>query len=168
MGFSNEIVSLRMSQADNPGHWKREEDAYLTQIGAMHYINKDPVAQLGYLMQQSQDGYGLVIAGDPSKENYGEFWYPQKTGDLGLLKVGVSADPTDYGHTLTHELGHAGQYYRTGTKPADKDSEELRQRFTDFVMYPQGSRAADDAFEWLWQAGMIKPDHLTQNTQRRK
>jgi hypothetical protein len=170
--FSNEIVSLRMSQAatpqDTPGHWKREEDAYLTQIGAMHYIQKDPNALVGYHMQQGRDGSGLVMSGDPSKNNYGEFYYPDNTSKLGLMKVGVNDQPENYGRTIVHELGHAGQYYRTGQIPKSQDKEELRQRFTDFAMYPSGSRAGDDAFEWLWQSGMITADHLLPTTQRRK
>jgi hypothetical protein len=173
MPFSNEIVSLRMSRADNsrdvpPGHWKREEDNYLTQIGAMYYINKDPNAQVGYQMQQSRDGSGLIMSGDPSKDNYGEFYFPDRPGEIGLMKVGVNDDPTNYGHTITHELGHAGQYYRTGHIPKDKGKEEQRQRFTDFAMYPTGSRAGDDAFEWLWKTGLIKPEHLVPQSNKRK
>ena len=165
MPFSNEIVSLRMSQADTPqdtpGHWKREEDNYLTQIGAMHYIQKDPNAQVGYAMQQSADGSGLLMSGDPTKENYGEFYYPTRQGHQGSMRVGVNDEAENYGRTIVHELGHAGQYYRTGKIPPDRDAEELRQRFVDFAMYPTGSRAGDDAFEWLWRAGLIKPEHLT-------
>ena len=173
MPFSNEIVSLRMSQADNsrsvpPGHWKREEDKYLTDIGAMHYIQKDPNAQVGYMMQQNSDGSGLVMSGDPSKDNYGEFYFPDKPGKMGSMKVDVDDTTTNYGHTTAHELGHAGQYYRTGNVPKVKDGDELRQRFVDFAMYPTSSRAGDDAFEWLWRAGMIKPEHLLTQSNKRK
>lgn len=158
MTFSERLVP--------PGHWKREEDAYLTQIGAMHYINKDPVAQLGYLMQQGRDGSGLIMSGDPSKDNYGEFYYPDTSGDLGLMKVSVDAAPVDYGHTLVHELGHAGQYYRKGQRPKDMEMEELRQRFSDFAMFPTDSRAHNDAFQYLWNAGLIGPSSLVQKPSR--
>lgn len=160
MSFAQSILGMLARTESSPdtvppGHWKREEDQYLTQIGAMHYIKKDPTAHLGYLMQQSADGSGLVLSGSSPPGYYGRFIYPDDPGSLGLVEASVSYSPTEYGETLSHELGHAGQYYSVGRAPLDGEWEETRQRFVDYVMYPSTSNTHRQAKDWLTTNGLL-------------
>lgn len=147
-----------------PGHWKREEDDYLTKIGAMNTINKDPYAKLGYLKMQSPEGYGLKIGGNPEVGNYGD--YTHSTADV---QVDVDyrlpgrdwrqfTDQEGYARIVPHELGHVGSYYVQDGKVGP--DEEIRQRIADYNNHPPGDPMHEWAKDYLQSAGRIPGDDV--------
>lgn len=140
-------------------HFKREQDNYLTQIGAMDKINRDPNAYLGYLVRSHPEYKTLEMGGMPQDPNYGDYtWYPNMLGFKsmvrrdGELNVGVDQTPQNYGSIVTHELGHVGsrnsQSDRQATLSLDTGEEEMRQRITDYLINPPGTRTHADA-KWF-------------------
>src|SRR4029078_12021584 len=97
-------------------HWKREQDAYLTEIGAMDLINRNHTAKLGYLARQHPEYLTLNMGGSPENPNaYGEYSHRQQgevppgtTKRSGYQDVAVDQAPMNYGTTVAHELGHVG------------------------------------------------------------
>lgn len=138
MGFASSLLSWLSPQPSlNPGHWKREEEAYLTSTGAMPQIKADPMARTGYAHMQNPDGSGLLMSGTPEVSTAkGSF----STSLLGgeRLNVDTSLPPQIYGEVLTHELGHAGSSVTPGSTYGTPD-EEKRQRLTDYYLSPPRS-----------------------------
>lgn len=143
----------------SPRKWGREEVDYLTKIGAMHNIQRDPMARQGYQWLQNPDGSGLVMDGSVR--------YPQALGEYlpwsdrspGKMSVRTNQDPERYGLTLTHELGHAGSDKTAPIKSAN--DEEIRQYLTDYFLAPQKSRAAADARTVMTREFGLDPQTFT-------
>lgn len=138
-------------------HWKREQDNYLTQIGAMEKIKQDPMASLGYKVRSDPEMLTLNMGANPGDVNYGlykffnspEKLYSRKPRSDGSLDVQVGLSPDRYAKTTVHELGHAGSR-NSGTdfdysaRVASGD-EELNRRYADYLLWPPGHPGHEDA-----------------------
>ena len=148
-----------MTSAQTNAHWKREQDNYLSQIGAMDLIKKDPMASLGYKIRSANPNRTLEMGGNLDKEQfYGLYRFnPGQSGGLdysgprfdGTLDVAVGLNPNHYGQTIAHELGHVGSRNSQSDRNLDATKEELRQRLVDYVNNPPGSQMSRDAVWYL-------------------
>ena len=147
-----------MDEARTNAHWKREQDNYLSQIGAMDLIKKDPMASLGYKIRSANPNRTLEMGGEPGGDFYGLYQYaPGKSGGLdytgprfdGTLDVAVGLNPNHYGQVLSHELGHVGSRNSQSDGSLDAPHEELRQRLVDYVNNAPGSQMHRDAMWFL-------------------
>lgn len=150
-----------MTQAQTNAHWKREQDNYLIQIGAMDLIKKDPMAALGYKIRSANPDRTLQMGGNADESKYyGLYKFNQGShGGLdyagprfdGTLDVSVGLPPQHYGATIAHELGHVGsRNSQTDRKiSSNPNNEELRQRLVDYVNNPPGSTMSRDAVWFL-------------------
>lgn len=166
-----DTASPLMDEARTNAHWKREQDNYLSQIGAMHLIKKDPMASLGYKIRSANPNRTLEMGGNLDKEQfYGLYRFnPGQSGGLdysgprfdGTLDVAVGLNPNHYGQTLAHELGHVGSRNSQRDRDIYAPQEEMRQRLTDYINNPPGSRMYEDALYFLTNDfGLDTPDKL--------
>lgn len=147
-----------MTEDQTNGHWKNEQDNYLSQIGAMDLIKRDPMASLGYQIRSANPDQTLEMGAnvDPTKY-YGIYRFARDSNDTqgrrydGTVDVGVGLNPMHYGQVLAHELGHVG------SRNSQRDSEvvanqgkdeEKRQRLVDYVNNAPGSKMRMDAV-WM-------------------
>ena len=158
-----------MTKRQTNGHWKREQDNYLSQIGAMDLIKKDPMASLGYKIRSANPEMTLEMGGDtqPGFNGLYQFTTPQGTDNYtgprfnGSLDVNVGMNPREYGATIAHELGHVGSRnsQSDASIKSDVDEEERRQRMMDYVNNPPGSEMKRNAMWFLTQQfGMTLED----------
>ena len=163
--FSNEGMTKRQTN----GHWKREQDNYLSQIGAMDLIKKDPMASLGYKIRSANPEMTLEMGGDtqPGFNGLYQFVTPPGTEGYtgprfnGSLDVTPGMNPREYGATIAHELGHVGSRNSQSDSSikSDVDEEERRQRMMDYVNNPPGSEMKRNAMWFLTQQfGMTMED----------
>lgn len=147
-----------MTTAQTNAHWKREQDNYLSQIGAMHLIKKDPMASLGYKIRSANPNLTLEMGGNLDKEQfYGLYKYTPKAEFMdyrgprfdGSLDVAVGLNPNHYGQVLAHELGHVGSRNSGSDFEISPPEEERRQRLVDYVNNPPGSPMYEDALYFL-------------------
>lgn len=153
-----------MDEARTNAHWKREQDNYLAQIGALDLIKKDPMASLGYKIRSANPSLTLEMGGNPPSDYYGLYQFvPGKSGGIdykgprfdGTLDVAVGLNPMHYGQTLAHELGHVGSRNSKSDRYMDASKEEMRQRLVDYVNNAPGSQMHRDAMWFLFnQYGM--------------
>lgn len=170
--FSNEGLSEDQTNA----HWKHEQDNYLTNIGAMELIKRDPMASLGYRIRSNNPNQTLDMGSGVSPEEDGMYGlYRFRPSDYkgfrfdGSLDVAVD-QPTDrYGQVVAHELGHVGsRNSQTDEKiTANAGDEEKRQRITDLANLGSGPPQGQDALQYLMREGMPFEDVLAAVKQRR-
>lgn len=165
-----------LTEDQTNGHWKHEQDNYLSQIGAMSLINRDPMARLGYQIRSGPDRtleMGSNV--DPGEDKaYGIYRFrPQSTEGRrydGTLDVAVNQDPRRYGEVLAHELGHVGSRNSQTDRQIltnDGKDEEMRQRITDLANNGTGTPMGFDALMMLSQMGM-KPEEVLAAVQKRR
>jgi hypothetical protein len=155
--FSNPGMTTRETNA----HWKREQDNYLNQIGAMDLIKKDPMASLGYKIRSANPNMTLEMGSNLEGGYNGlyQFLTPKGSEDYkgprfnGTMDVAVGLSPRQYGATIAHELGHVGSRNSQSDRgiKSDVNEEERRQRMMDYVNNPAGSEAHEDALWFLSQ-----------------
>lgn len=149
-----------MDEARTNAHWKREQDNYLTQIGAMELIKRDPMASLGYKIRSANPNRTLEMGGNiDEKKYYGLYKFTPKSSYMGYrgprfdgsMDVSVTLPPQHYGSTIAHELGHVGSRNSQSDAEINSDpmGEEMRQRLVDYVNNPPGSQASKDAVWFL-------------------
>jgi len=169
-----------MTEDQTNGHWKREQDNYLSQIGAMELIKRDPMASLGYKIR-SDNPYRTLEMGsgvDPVTDKmYGLYQFTPEGGNYtgprydGTLDVSVNNAPDGYGQTLAHELGHVGsRNSQTDTQiNSNAAEEERRQRITDLANAGDVSKMGWEARNYLMaQYGMSVAQIDTEVAERRK
>ena len=149
-----------MTPDQTNGHWKREQDNYLSQIGAMDLIRKDPMASLGYRIRSANPNKTLDMGSDidPTKA-YGLYQFRPNTEDRvlprydGTLNVDVGLAPQHYGSVIAHELGHVGSRNSQSDPEviSDPAGEEIRQRFIDIANNPPGSRMRMEGIQILME-----------------
>lgn len=144
MGKGLYANSSGMTEDQTNGHWKREQDNYLSNIGAMELIKRDPMASLGYKIR-SDNPYRTLEMGsgvDPQADKmYGLYQFNPESGSNtgprydGTLDVSVNNSPDGYGQTLAHELGHVGSRNSQTDQQitSHASEEERRQRITDLA-----------------------------------
>jgi hypothetical protein len=172
------MAGLYKTAFSNPGmdedktnaHWKREQDNYLTQIGAMELIKRDPMAQLGYDIRSANENQTLDMGSNiDEKKFYGLYKFaPSRVpADIkrldGSMDVSVTLSPQHYGATIAHELGHVGSRNSQTDEEINSDPayEEYRQRLVDYVNNPEGSQMQRDALWFLWnQFGLDSMDKV--------
>jgi hypothetical protein len=147
-------------------HWQREESDYLTKIGAMALINRDPYAALGLKARAHPDYLTLNMGGTPSYDAYGDYIFhrafteppPGTLKRSGQMNVAVGQSPTHYGATLAHELGHVGRRNMVSEQQASVDirsgADELQQSLADFIINPPNSREKGFGESRLKEAGL--------------
>lgn len=165
--FSNPGMTPRQTNA----HWKREQDNYLSQIGAMDLIKKDPMASLGYKIRSANPNMTLEMGGNlddskfrglyqfPNRAEYDNYEGPRFDG---TLDVAVGLDPQHYGATIAHELGHVGSRNSQtdeSIRSTAKD-EEKRQRLVDIANNPPSSKARMEAIWFLNQQYGMSPEDI--------
>lgn len=147
-----------MDEAKTNAHWKREQDNYLTQIGAMELIKRDPMASLGYKVRSANPNLTLEMGGNPPNDFYGLYQYfPGSHGGMdyrgprfdGSLDVAVGLPQQRYAQTVAHELGHVGSRNSGSDFEISPPEEERRQRLVDYVNNPPGSPMHEDALYFL-------------------
>ena len=147
-----------MTTAQTNGHWKREQDNYLSQIGAMEIIKRDPMASLGYKLRSANPNRTLEMGGSPPGDFYGLYeYYPGSHGGMdyrgprfdGELNVAVGLPQQRYAQTMAHELGHVGSRNSGSDFEISPPEEERRQRLVDYVNNPPGSPMYEDALYFL-------------------
>lgn len=149
-----------MDEARTNAHWKREQDNYLTQIGAMELIKRDPMASLGYKIRSANPNRTLEMGGNiDEKKYYGLYKFTPKSSYMhykgprfdGAMDVSVTLPPQHYGATIAHELGHVGSRNSQSDAEINSDpmGEEMRQRLVDYVNNPPDSQAHKDALWFL-------------------
>lgn len=158
-GIYDTAFSGGMTQAQTNAHWKREQDNYLSQIGALELIKKDPMASLGYKIRSASPDRTIEMGSNIDGEKYyGLYQFkPGKSGGMdyagprfdGTLDVAVGLTPNHYGQVLAHELGHVGSRNSKSDRAMDPGQEELRQRLVDYVNNPPGSQMHEDALWYL-------------------
>lgn len=159
--YRTAFSSRDMTPRETNGHWKREQDNYLSQIGAMDLIKKDPMASKGYKIRSANPNRTLEMGGDTAEGFNGlyNFTTPSGSEDYtgprfnGSLDVAVGLPPRQYGATIAHELGHVGSRNSQSDRSikSDVNEEERRQRMMDYVNNPPGSEAQQDALWFLSQ-----------------
>jgi len=171
--FSNEGMTKRQTN----GHWKREQDNYLSQIGAMDLIKKDPMASLGYKIRSANPNMTLDMGSniDPTqfeglyrydnRPNYMDYTGPRFDG---TMDVSVGLDPNHYGSVIAHELGHVGsRNSSTDAKMAVRGAEEeKRQRLMDVANNPPGAKARLEAIWYLNQQYGMDPSVIMQEADK--
>jgi hypothetical protein len=141
-------------------HWKREQDEYFGQIGAMPKIKQDPMARLGYEVR-SDNPYRVVnmdsVMDRMPFEYYGLYNFRPDPDNLdsreprsnGTVSVDTGLPPDRYAKTTVHELGHVGsrnsQSDREYIAGVQSGEEEKRRRFRDYLMWPPGHPGHEDA-----------------------
>ena len=154
-----DTASPIMNEARTNAHWKREQDNYLSQIGAMDLIKRDPMASLGYKVRSANPNLTLEMGSniDPT-QYYGLYQFqpgshggPDYSGPRfdGTLDVAVGLSPQHYGATVAHELGHVGSRNSQSDGKLNADKEEMRQRLVDYINNPPGSKMSQDAIWYL-------------------
>lgn len=159
-----------MAPSQTNAHWKREQDNYLSQIGAMDLIKKDPMAQLGYDIRSANENKTLDMGSNiDAAKYYGlyKFMPSRVPADIkrldGTMDVSVELPPQLYGATTAHELGHVGSRNSQTDDELNSDpmGEERRQRLVDYVNNPPGSQMSRDALWFLWnQFGLDSMDKI--------
>jgi len=141
-------------------HWKREQDAYLNEIGAMARIKQDPMAALGYEIRSDPDKHVLDMDSDPDRASFKYYGLystapgsepPNSKGHRtdGTMSV-ITGIPSDrYAKTTVHELGHVGSR-NSGSDlefaaRAKSGEEERNRRFADLLLWPPGHPGHEDA-----------------------
>ena len=169
-------TAFTLNEDQTNGHWKHEQDNYLSQIGAMDLIKRDPMASLGYQIRSANPERTLEMGSnlDPSKF-YGLYKYrPTNSSGRrydGTVDVSVEVPQDRYGQVLAHELGHVGSRNSQSDSKLDGASEERRQRLVDFVNTPPGSPMHRDAVAFLMTTyGLDSYDKLqaAANVERKK
>lgn len=147
-----------MDEEKTNAHWKREQDNYLSQIGAMDLIKKDPMASLGYKIRSANPNRTLEMGSNiDENQYYGLYQFHPYMSDSveprydGTLDVTVTLPPQHYGATVAHELGHVGSRNMQSDPEviANPDDEEKRQRLVDYINNPKGSQMHQDAVWFL-------------------
>lgn len=164
--FSNEGMTPDQTNA----HWKREQDNYLSQIGAMDLIKKDPMASLGYKIRSANPNKTLDMGSNIDETQYYGLYkfHPYMSNSVeprydGTLDVTVTLPPQHYGATVAHELGHVGSRNMQSDPQVTSNptAEEKRQRLVDYVNNPPGSQMQQDALWFLWnQFGLDSFDKI--------
>jgi hypothetical protein len=159
-----------MDEDKTNAHWKREQDNYLSQIGAMDLIKKDPMARLGYDIRSANENKTLDMGSNiDAAKYYGlyKFMPSRVPADIkrrdGTMDVTVELPPQHYGATIAHELGHVGSRNSQTDDEINSDpmGEERRQRLVDYVNNPPGSQMSRDALWFLWnQFGLDSMDKV--------
>ena len=159
-----------MDEDKTNGHWKREQDNYLSQIGAMDLIRKDPMASLGYKIRSANPQKTLEMGSNVDEnQHYGLYKFNPYMSDSvqprydGTMDVSVTLPPQHYGATVSHELGHVGSRNMQSDPEmiASPDDEERRQRLVDYVNNPPGSQMSRDAVWFLFnQFGLDSFDKI--------
>lgn len=150
------VSAPQVSMAGNertvaPGHWGREEVDYLTKIGAMDRIKRDPFASAGYREIQNPDGSGMRIGSDTHQLG---MTFP---GD-NMTNVNVKQPPETYGNSIAHELGHVGSYRADPYKFVnDIAAEERRQYAVDKKLARPSSYSQKNAENYLRKYGSVTP-----------
>lgn len=154
--FSNPGMGVN----ETNGHWKREQDNYLSQIGAMELIKRDPNAKLGYDIRSDNPDRTLRMGSniDPAKF-YGLYQFRPNSEQMvkprydGTMDVSVELPPGLYGSVTAHELGHVGSRNSQSDPQLMQDpaGEEIRQRFVDIANNPPGSQMRKDGIAILMQ-----------------
>lgn len=157
--YKTAFANPGMDEDKTNAHWKREQDNYLTQIGAMELIKRDPMARLGYDIRSANPNKTLEMGGDVDESRYYGLYkfmpsrVPANIKRLdGSLDVSVTLPPQHYGATIAHELGHVGSRNSQTDDQINSDPayEEYRQRLVDYVNNPPGSQMNRDALWFLW------------------
>ena len=169
-----------MDENKTNGHWKREQDNYLSNIGAMSLIKRDPMASLGYKIR-SDNPYRTLEMGsgvDPVADKmYGLYQFKPEGGSStgprwdGTLDVSVNNSPEGYGQTIAHELGHVGSRNSQTDEQitANAYEEERRQRITDLANDGDVSVMGWEARNYLMaEYGMSVAQIDTEVAKRRK
>lgn len=171
--FSSEGMTPRQTNA----HWKREQDNYLSQIGALDLIQKDPMASLGYQIRSANPNMTLDMGGDVDPTKFrGLYQYPNRAGYMdytgprfnGTLNVDVGLPPQLYGSIIAHELGHVGsRNSKTDQEMVGKGAEEeKRQRIMDVANNPPGSQARMEAIYYLNQQYGMDPADIMEEADK--
>ncbi|CAB4169880.1 hypothetical protein UFOVP1087_38 [uncultured Caudovirales phage] len=169
-----------MDENKTNGHWKREQDNYLSNIGAMSLIKRDPMASLGYQIR-SENPYRTLEMGsgvDPVIDGmHGLYQFRPKGGSDtgprydGTLDVAVGNSPEGYAQTVAHELGHVGSRNSQTDEQliSNASEEERRQRITDLANGGDVSTMGWEARNYLMaEYGMTVAQIDTEVGERRK
>lgn len=178
--YNKPSLTGSMTEDRTNGHWKREQDNYLSNIGAMELIKRDPMAALGYKIR-SDNPYRTLEMGsgvDPVDDQmYGLYQFNSRKDGYsgprydGTLDVSVNNSPEGYGQTIAHELGHVGsRNYQTDEQiMSNASDEERRQRITDLANAGDVSVMGWEARNYLMaQYGMSVAQIDTEVEKRRK
>lgn len=193
--YKTAFANPGMDEEKTNAHWKREQDNYLSQIGAMELIKRDPMASLGYKIRSANENKTLDMGSNIDENQYYGLYqfHPYKSDSVeprydGTLDVSVTLQPQHYGATVAHELGHVGSRNMQSDPEvtADPQAEEKRQRLVDYINNPKGSQMHQDAVWFLVnhfgldsydkieaaadklrvQMGLKKPDKKTKKKQK--
>lgn len=157
--YKTAFANPGMDEDKTNSHWKREQDNYLSQIGAMDLIKRDPMARLGYDIRSANPNKTLDMGSNVDETKYYGLYkfQPDYTDEDvkrldGSLDVTVTLPPQHYGATVAHELGHVGSRNSQTDSEINSDpaGEEMRQRLVDYVNNPPGSQMQRDALWFLW------------------
>ena len=169
-----------MDENKTNGHWKREQDNYLSNIGAMSLIKRDPMASLGYQIR-SENPYRTLEMGsgvDPVTDGmHGLYRFRPRGGSDtgprydGTLDVAVGNSPEGYAQIVAHELGHVGSRNSQTDEQliSNASEEERRQRITDLANGGDVSTMGWEARNYLMaEYGMTVAQIDTEVGERRK